>query len=314
VNAFLEGNVPQAMLIFNEILTKGFDAGHFVSGLCSHLRDVLVCKDSQTVALLEVGAAIGESYKSQATQCEVDFLYQALKIANECDLEYRQSKNKRLLVEIMLIRLSQLSDKKKNELIEESSFRLQPVFSNLTQTISEKSSVEVPTPVISQPTIVQPKPVSTASASIPGLKSISISKPLVHKGEVEQAQTHAQNRKTEFSQENLISFWFEFTKTITDHIHLANTMHANLPVLKEDFLFEIQVENSFQEKELFEIQADLIAFLSDKLQNDFITMKITVDETREVKKVMLAKDKFDYLAEKNENFKKMVSDLGLEIV
>ncbi|MBN1462389.1 MAG: DNA polymerase III subunit gamma/tau, partial [Paludibacteraceae bacterium] len=116
VTAFLQGDVPQAMMIFNEILNKGFDANHFVSGLSSHLRDVMVCKNPQTAALLEVGAAIGNSYKEQAALCELDFLYQALEIANECDLNYRLSKNKRLLVEIMLIRLCQLSDKKKNKL------------------------------------------------------------------------------------------------------------------------------------------------------------------------------------------------------
>lgn len=113
VDSFLEGDVSKSMLIFNEILSKGFDGNHFVSGLSAHIRDVLVCKDPQTASLLEVGATIGESYKTQAQKCEPEFLYVALKIANDCDLNYRQSKNKRLLVEIMLIRLCQLSGKKK---------------------------------------------------------------------------------------------------------------------------------------------------------------------------------------------------------
>jgi len=117
VESFLKAEVSQSLLIFNEILNKGFDAHHFITGLSSHLRDVLVSKDPQTVTLLEVGADIGNRYKTQAQQCSVDFLFQALKISNDCDIDYRQSKNKRLLVELTLIRLCQLTDEKKKSII-----------------------------------------------------------------------------------------------------------------------------------------------------------------------------------------------------
>ena len=110
VDAFLAGDVSRSLLIFNEILEKGFEAQHFVGGLAAHLRDVLVCKDPQTLVLLEVGADIRERYKEQAARCPADFLFQALRLANDCDLGYRASRNKRLLVELMLIRLCQLAD------------------------------------------------------------------------------------------------------------------------------------------------------------------------------------------------------------
>ena len=113
VDAMLQCDAPKVMMILDEILSKGFDGAHFVSGLCSHLRNVLVCKDEQTVKLLEVGASIGETYKVQAGKCELQFLYDALRIVNECDLRYRQSNNKRLMIEVMLIRLCQLPAKKK---------------------------------------------------------------------------------------------------------------------------------------------------------------------------------------------------------
>ena len=113
VDAMLQCDVPKVMMILDEILSKGFDGAHFVSGLCGHLRNVLVCKDEQTVKLLEVGASIGETYKAQAGKCELQFLYDALRIVNECDLRYRQSNNKRLMIEVMLIRLCQLPAKKK---------------------------------------------------------------------------------------------------------------------------------------------------------------------------------------------------------
>ena len=113
VNNFCEGNISEALLTFNEILSKGFDAQHFVSGLSSHFRNLLVCKDEKTVSLMEVGDETRELFKKQAQTCEDDFLIKALMLANKCDLNYRVSKNKRLLVELMLIRLCQLSDKKK---------------------------------------------------------------------------------------------------------------------------------------------------------------------------------------------------------
>lgn len=113
VDCMLEGKVPEALLIFNDILNKGFDGGNFVSGLALHLRNVMMCKDPGTVSLLEVGETIGQKYKEQAEKCETDLLYAALRVTNECDLRYRVSNNKRLMVEVMLIRLCQLPSKKK---------------------------------------------------------------------------------------------------------------------------------------------------------------------------------------------------------
>lgn len=105
--------MSDALLLFNEILNKGFDAGHFISGLLSHLRDLLVCQDEATAKLLEVGASIRERYVAQAKACPTAFLLDGMEEVNQTELEYKQSKNKRLLVELMLIRLCQLTDQKK---------------------------------------------------------------------------------------------------------------------------------------------------------------------------------------------------------
>mgnify|MGYP003596659229 CR=1 FL=1 len=99
VNAFLSGGVSESLLLFNEILNKGFDAHHFIGGLSSYLRDLLVSKDPATIKLLEVGAEIAERYKQQASVCDTGFIFNALKISNDCDLNYRISKNKRLIAE-----------------------------------------------------------------------------------------------------------------------------------------------------------------------------------------------------------------------
>ena len=106
---FLENKVSDCLLTFNDILRKGFDGNHFITGLTSHFRDLLVSRDPATLQLLETGASIRERYQAQAQKCTPQFLYKAMKLCNDCDLNYRQSKNKRLLVELTLIQLAQLT-------------------------------------------------------------------------------------------------------------------------------------------------------------------------------------------------------------
>ena len=106
---FLENKVSDALLLFNEVLNKGFDGSHFITGLSSHFRDLLVSKDAATLPLLEVGASIRQRYQQQAQNCPLPFLYRAMKLCNDCDLNYRASKNKRLLVELTLIQVAQLT-------------------------------------------------------------------------------------------------------------------------------------------------------------------------------------------------------------
>lgn len=121
-DAILKGEIRNCMLLLNEILEKGFDGQHIITGLASHFRDLLVCKDESTLVLFEVGASIKDRYKETAKQCPDWFLYQAIELANNCDLSYRESRNKRLLLELTLIQLCQLiqagqeasGDKKKN--------------------------------------------------------------------------------------------------------------------------------------------------------------------------------------------------------
>ena len=108
-DCFLENRVSDALLLFNDVLNKGFDGSHFITGLSSHCRDLLVSKDAATLPLLEVGASIRQRYQEQAQKCPLQFLYRAMKLCNDCDLNYRASKNKRLLVELTLIQVAQLT-------------------------------------------------------------------------------------------------------------------------------------------------------------------------------------------------------------
>ena len=144
----LENKVPESMLLFNDVLKKGFDGNHFITGLSSHFRDLLVSKDSSTLQLLEVGAGIRDRYQAQAQKCEPQFLYRAMKLCNDCDLSYRASKNKRLLVELTLIQCAQLTLSDNDDVNGGRSPQktLKPLFTQPTT-----ATATVPSPVAVQP-------------------------------------------------------------------------------------------------------------------------------------------------------------------
>ena len=182
-DCFLENKVSDALLLFNDVLNKGFDGSHFITGLSSHFRDLLVSKDAATLALLEVGASIRQRYQEQAQKCPLPFLYRAMKLCNDCDMNYRASKNKRLLVELALIQVAQLTtegdDVGDGRRPKEA---IKPIF---TQSVAAQQSQTVPatsqtqpvsavvTPVqqqqqqLQQPASVQSVPVAGTSPVIP---------------------------------------------------------------------------------------------------------------------------------------------------
>ncbi|MDR2859176.1 MAG: DNA polymerase III subunit gamma/tau, partial [Mediterranea sp.] len=140
---FLANETSETLLLFNEVLNKGFDGGHFIAGLSSHFRDILVSKDPVTLSLLEVGASIRERYGMQAQQCPLPFLYRAMKLCNDCDMSYRTAKNKRLLVELTLIQLAQITAPDDNTPDSGNSPKqeIKPVF---TQSAPEQPQVITP--------------------------------------------------------------------------------------------------------------------------------------------------------------------------
>ena len=163
---FLANQISDALLLLNDVLNKGFDASHFVTGLSSHFRDLLVSKDPATLSLLEVGASIRERYQAQAQKCPLPFLYRAMKLCNDCDLNYRASKNKRLLVELTLIQIAQLTA----EGDEVSGGRgpkqsIKPIFSQPAAAQQPQTAHAMPQPQATTATPAQPQPVQQAPAA-----------------------------------------------------------------------------------------------------------------------------------------------------
>jgi len=319
-DVFLANKVKDALLIFNEILNKGFDAHNFVGGLSAHLRDVLMCKDPDTVQLLEVATSIRESYANQAERCSNEFLYGALSVINECDLNFRLSRNKRLLTELMLIRLCQLTDKKKNELDEFDELppiapiaemhmeQLTVIEQTIVQTVTKPVLNEPASPItnVRKPSVYAPPPIS-----------ISISNPVVKENEPTSlvvAHTHTSKRNNPFTPKELLVLWTRFAnEVIPEKTHAKNIMLNNRPVIEADSKLKIIIDQVIQENSLNEIAGELTKYLSNNLENDNIELLIEVDTIKENKKVMSPQDRFAKMTEINPALTRLRKEFGLEI-
>ena len=323
---FLENKASDTMLLLNEVLRKGFDAHHFITGLASHFRDLLVSKDPITLPLLEVGASIRERYQQQAQKCEQKFLYRAMKLCNDCDLNYRTSKNKRLLVELTLIQCDQLTLPDADDLIGGRSprKRLKPLF---TQPI-----------VISTPTPAQPQVGEAAGkrSPLPELKTEKRKIPLMKLGtgisirnyqkqeEKKQAATPTNREETVyqedykdhiFTEDNIRYYWREFAQQklpIEEKANAARMMNMS-PKLLDDTTFEVGVDNGMVEKYMNQLLPAIQNHLRERLHNRKITMKIRVFEAEEVIRAYSPVERFQLMIKKNPKLMKLKEVFGLEL-
>jgi len=322
VDGFLKGEVSQSLLIFNDILNNGFDGHHFITGLSSHLRDVLVSKDPLTISLLEVGADIGERYKQQALLCSPEFLFQGLKICNDCDIDYRLSKNKRLLVELALIRLCQLTDEKKKSLL----------IDDIPAPIQKVTVIESATPtndaVTSTPSAIKPIPDTpqkekskiSVSESKPAFKrpgSISIS---TTNAVASPSESYSEKKVEEkghlsnpFTYEELERAWQQFAETIPEQGRITSFILNTKPKLITDTTFELTVSNNLQEKELNRMLPEILEFMQGKLQNSKVRMSLKIAEETEVQRANSPEDRYKIMAEQNPALDRLKKGLGLEI-
>jgi DNA polymerase-3 subunit gamma/tau len=318
IDAFLANDVSKTLLLFNEVLDKGFDAHHFVGGLSSHIRDVLVCKDAQTLVLLEVGADIRERYKKQAENAPVDFLFPALKIANDCDLNYRISKNKRLLVELALIRLCQLTNEKKKQLNDEQAQPIEKITVEkpISQPISAPKTETETKPEVQIPA-TEKKPERPTLPNSPRPISISINNPTVvsapqseYKKEIPQ-----ENQNSDFSDADLQRAWKAFSATLpAEENRLISYINSNLPErISGTPTFEVRISNTMQEKELLNYKRELLTFIRTELKNSFVDMILKMNEIEKTQQMLSPEEKYKLMAQKNPALVKLRTGLGFEI-
>lgn len=321
-DAFLSGDVPQALLILDEILRGGFEAQYFISGLSNHLRDLLVCKDPVTLSLLEVGETVSKKYGDQAVRCSNEFLYQALDISNRCDLSYRTSNNKRLLVELTLIQLCQLDEKKK-------SGNPHPLDKPVLKSIVPDTPQEVQQPVVKE-SIAAEKPAPAAHvpskdpvvtvrkrSDKPVAAAKSSSTISIRKREEDESVAVEYEQEVEmknpFTEEQLRSAWIDYIATIPKETILVNTMKQSLPVLLDDFRFEVKVANIDQRTRLNDRRDTLMPFLKSRLANTHIEIIVSEAEAPEKQRIFSPLDKLNYMAEQNPDILDLYKTFDLEI-
>ena len=323
---FLENKASDTMLLLNEVLRKGFDAHHFITGLASHFRDLLVSKDPITLPLLEVGASIRERYQQQAQKCEQKFLYRAMKLCNDCDLNYRTSKNKRLLVELTLIQCAQLTLPDADDLIGGRSprKRLKPLFTQ---------PIVIPTPTPAQPQVGE---AAGKRSPLPELKTEKRKIPLMKLGtgisirnhqsqeEKKQAATPTQREATVYQEDyqdhifyekDLKYYWREFAQQklpIEEKANAARMMNMS-PKLLDDTTFEVGVDNGMVEKYMNQLLPAIQNHLRERLHNRKITMKIRVFEAEEVIRAYSPVERFQLMIKKNPKLMKLKEVFGLEL-
>ncbi|MDR2148629.1 MAG: DNA polymerase III subunit gamma/tau [Tannerella sp.] len=304
----LKGNVKDCLLILNEILEKGFDGQNIISGLATHFRNLLVCRDEQTIVLFEVGASIRERYRDIAKKCSEKLLYKAIELANRCDYEYRNSQNKRLLLELTLIQICQLSDPASSE-DEKKKPLIKPLTEQKTppnQTPTSVSTVQQPAQVSqNKPVANTPEKSYSRSTSLKGLLKSD-----EEKKEFSAVQTH--DLDSEFSQEDLQKYWIEYANTLgISKIHFKNTLLNCKPQLKKDAVFEVGVHNPTQQEEISENTSVIISYLISKLNNSHLKMTIRILEKDEKEMIYTSTEKFNYLINKNPSLEKLIETFNL---
>lgn len=330
-DAILSGNVRASLLILNEILGKGFDGQNIITGLAGHFRDLLVCRDESTLVLFEVGASIRERYKEMAKHCPDQLLFKAIELANTCDLNYRASRNKRLLLELTLIQLCQLTqvaaDDKKKALIEPiagTNPSSQAVNSGQPQQPPQAPSVTAAAgapQVMSthMPSSVPAPPPSTAPNSVRrtarpmgiSMKEIGVEKP--KQQTVQQATTNVKEVVTPFDNDSLVREWDNYAATIDKKVYLKNTMINCKPTLQENYYFEVAVHNPGQQEELINNAIHILPFLRQHLTNSRIQMRVRIVEGNEKHLAYTSTEKLELLMKINPTLGRLRDEFNLTL-
>ena len=330
-DAILSGNVRASLLILNEILGKGFDGQNIITGLAGHFRDLLVCRDESTLVLFEVGASIRERYKEMAKHCPDQLLFKAIELANTCDLNYRASRNKRLLLELTLIQLCQLTqvaaDDKKKALIEPiagTNPSSQAVNSGQPQQPPQAPSVtaaagapqvmstHMPSSVPAPPPSTAPNPARrTARPMGISMKEIGVEKP--KQQTVQQATTNVKEVVTPFDNDSLVREWDNYAATIDKKVYLKNTMINCKPTLQENYYFEVAVHNPGQQEELINNAIHILPFLRQHLTNSRIQMRVRIVEGNEKHLAYTSTEKLELLMKINPTLGRLRDEFNLTL-
>ena len=320
--------VSDLMVLLNSIINKGFDGGLLIQGLAKHVRNVLMAKDPQTLPLLEVSDQQRERYQQQAQKADTRFLYQALRLMNQCDINYRQSSNKRLLVELTLIEIAQITQPDDGASAGRRPRRLKSLFKNLIQqsqprkaapqvAAAEKAEPKpgVTTPVreVSSPAVTKPVAQSiatTAPSSTTSLKGLGFSwsnlrssgkqsKMNIIPGTPADTGSKA-HEDVAFTQEDLELQWLAMCNRMPQKLSgIAARMKNMNPVIAEMPQVEVTVDNDLIRQEMENIQKSIVKTLCIYLHNNQISLHIIVADKPAEVKILTRREQFEEMSKNN---------------
>lgn len=315
VDNSLAHNVAASLMLFNDVLNHGFDAGHFVTGFAQHLRDVLVSKDPQTLPLLETGEAMRQRYGEQAQRCHPIWLFQALDILNTCDINYRTARNKRLTVELALVKLCQLG-------VAQTVPAAQPSAapqSNVAPQQAKPTVAPQPTQAAKPTVAAQPNPAPQAAPSIPKMPSISLGLGIKKEAPSAAPQTTGAQPKTEedqnrpFTVDQLRDAWVGLAATHKEEPRLKELIENYTPKLVDSVTAEIQMPNPWQMTEMRKALPGLMSQLRQTLHNNHLQLQLVQAEFSQEQMAFTAEEKYKLMAEQNPALTQLKERLDLQI-
>ena len=309
----LTHNVAGALMLLNDVLNHGFDAGHFITGLAQHLRDVLVCKDPQTISLLESSEAIKQRYAEQAKRCAPVWIFQALDILNTCDINYRTARNKRLTVELALVKLTQLG------VPQTMPAQTAPVQA-ASAPAPKPSAPSVPNASSTHSTPVTPAPAPAPAPAAPKMPSISLG--LGKKKEessISNLQSSISNPAPQeqsnrpFTADQLKDAWVGLAAVHSDEPRLKELIENYIPRLLDDHTAEIQMPNPWQMTQMRKAMPQLAQQLREALHNNLLHIQLTQAEYNQEQMAFTAEEKYAVMAEQNPALAQLKERLDLQI-
>ena len=322
IDLSINNKVSDIMLLLNGIINKGFDGGLLIQGLARHVRNVLMAKDPQTLPLLEVSDQQRQRYQEQAKRCDTRMLYEALRLMNQCDIQYRQSSNKRLLVELTLIEIAQITQPDEGPASGRKPRRLKSLFKHLMQQPRPKTAapqVAVAKPAASSPTPTAPTTPTTPTPSpkpTPKLmSSISFSwnnlrnKPRGNMPAAEGSQQEnnpSAGDQQPFDQHALELEWLSMCNRMPQHLSGVATRMKNMsPTITKFPAVEVLVDNQLAQEQVESIKGSIINTLKLHLHNKDITLTIRVAEHQEMGKILTRSEQFQQMEEENPSVGKL---------
>ena len=322
---FLEKRIPDSMLLLNDILSKGFDASHLISGLMLHLRNLMVSRDACTLPLLQVSDEMRERYSKQAARCQPKFLFRALKICNDCDLNYRISKNKRLLVELALIQIAQADEDDDSH--GRKPTRLKPIFK---KNAAPQQAAPAPAKSQTAATPVEPKPATqvtpkpAATSAVPTFKG-GVFTSIYGNGAGRPDQVHGRQTVKVIMQENdvpakpltedlLQMRWTQFAAGLgRQDTPLKNRMVNCIPSMLSPDSFCVTAGNPMMAQEIESAKDRILAFIRNSFNNPSITMDIKVDQSRGVEHILTRDEQYARMKEESPALKELDRIFSLEL-